>query len=309
LPFGQIGVTVFCPRDLPTVPHRLRLRGAHGLDDRQRRQSLDRLTKISRLSHCGLSSTAIQSATEGVLSVLRAAASYPRVLEPITANYLARNLQDVLEAHFADVRHSLLGAIRHELAGRRLLLSHRYAPAYPSVRLLGGGTGTEPCPLCRSRTCTWRYQDDLTGLGTRHVVICDRCGIIADHPVPRELHIQLSPLPAITASSQTGGVTLGNCSARKIMVSFTVQFDWWKHLGIEVSPAVQDVTLEPAQVWEGHVEILCERRLHDDIYILQVFALTDDCELYCASLKTISLQKWWRDANQTGSPSHHITHL
>jgi len=178
-----------------------------------------------------------------VLSVIRSQDKYPWLVENLRPRENGA-LKDALDHQFVEVRHALLRDLLRRSADR-LWLSHHYSRHYPEGRHLSPQEFNRVCDFCGNETHCWRYEDSCIGLPSRDMVMCSRCGIVADEPAEKEIEIRLEPVRKLEGTSHRHRLVIHNRSNRHVQLSFFLQFHHWKQLGIEQNTAISDASIEP----------------------------------------------------------------
>jgi biotin carboxylase len=313
----QLGVMVFSTRSLPDSVQTYRLHPAHKLNDAHKRRALDQVRKISELSVFGIDKSTLQTAKDIILEPVRAMLSYPRPLELALGEAAARHFQILLNDALWRARHLLIERIMTDLGMRRLWFSQQYGQAYPLQYRLPTTEEACACPTCNSKTYAWRYEDNCTDLPSRNMLICARCGIIADGPAQAEIEIQLPPFNELVGDRHEQKLVLRNLSDRKIDLTIFAQFNQWRKLGSTVAPLMQDIVLEPGETVETEARFTFEGPLPNDILEIQSCVLTDRLDLYCVTQRGISSQggiyldmaKQHRNGNPHEQAEHHAHHV
>lgn len=243
-----------------------------------------RLGRMALLRLIGLESDASRAAEAGILGFLRAAAAFPRPVELAMGQSMVRHVDALTEADFAILRRAGLDAALRRLERKRLWISQGYAQAYPlTSRADAGGSGA--CPHCGEGVARWRYEDSLTGLPSRDLTICDRCGIIADSPADTGVEIALETVERLATETQEQCFTLRNASPRPVTVGYRLQFNEWKTLGVEAEDNRGEVTLAPGEETARGARFRFPHGFPDDIVSMQLFAMDDDLHLHFRSQK------------------------
>jgi hypothetical protein len=293
----QLGVLMFSGQKLFDGTLSFRLHHAHRLSDAQKHSALNQMSRIASLSIFGLDETIVQ-ARDSVLKPLRAMVSYPRPLELALGEAAARNFDFLLDDALLQTRRLVIEKILTMLEKSSLWLSHQYGSVYPLQYRLPSESPPARCHTCDSSVYNWRYEDNCTGLSPRTMVLCVRCGIIADTPVPAELEICLPAFNELSGASHEQQIIVRNRSDRQIELSLFAQFNQWKRIGSTVDPLIQELNLEPGETANIEARFIFDGPLPSGIREMQCCALTDRFDLYCATQRGISSQGGaYRDNN------------
>ncbi|HEY2295468.1 MAG TPA: hypothetical protein VGM86_32595, partial [Thermoanaerobaculia bacterium] len=283
---GEVRLIVFAPQRFGAEPLRLRILPAVPVDEETLRMALAQLRRLAALAEIGIGAEAVRAPAEEVLTILRAAAGYPRPVDLVLGDGVLRNLGLVLDVKLREVRRRALAAVLGVMETTRLWPSQSYAHVYSRMQPVGTGAAG-PCPFCSGSTFCWSYEDPLTDFPSRHLRICSRCGIIGDQPAAAELELRVAPRRELTRTHATQTFTLRNLGSRPLSLTCFLQFNQWRQLGIAVEPDLIDLDLAAGEEVERTVEIHCDNTFPDDILQMQVYALTDTFGLYFASQKVI----------------------
>lgn len=286
----HLGVLVFSEQSLSDATLLFSLHPAHGISDEQKQRALEEVRRVSRLSIFGIDEKILQRAKDYILEPLRAMVAYPRPLELALADAAARHFDILLNDTLLQSRRLLMETLLAELATSSLWLSHQYGQLYPLQYRLPEDNPPSSCYTCRSNISNWRHEDNITDLSPRTVVVCARCGIIADCPFPPELEIRLPPFKELVGARHKQQISVSNRSNRKIALSFFVQFNQWRKVGSTVDPIIQDLVIEPGETAERMAQFVFDGPLPSGIREIQCCALTDRFDLYCVTQRGISSQ-------------------
>ena len=282
-----LGILLFANRALPAGPLCFRLKATRGLDEQERLSALGQVKRLTALTILDFAAAAVREAESQILSILRAAAAYPRAVELVQGHAILRGVAPILESEFRSARQGILRRFLEEMGEKRIWISQLYAMSYPLVRQVAPAEpGT--CRYCGNGLTVWSYEDGCTALPARRVIICDRCGIIEDCPAVAELELKLATCQSLTATAHRQGFSIVNRSARAVEVSLLHQFNQWRRLGIEAETEIDDFMLEAGEEIEGSVTFRFPPDLPDDTQHMHFFALTDRFGLHFAGQKVKS---------------------
>lgn len=286
----RLGVLMFSPQKLSdTTPLSFHLQHACRLTEEQKHRALEHVRRISSLSIFGLDEI-IPRAKDTVLALLRAMVSYPRPLELALGEAAARNFDFLLDDALLKTRRLILEKILTMLEKGSLWLSHQYRGMYPIQYKLQSESLPAKCDTCRSSVYHWRYEDNCTDLTPRTMMLCARCGIIADVPFPAELEICLPAFSEFTGTSHDQQIIVSNRSDRNIELSLFVQFNQWAKIGSTVNPVIQELDLEPGKTVNTAARFSFDGPLPSGIREIHCWVLTDRFDLYCITQRGVSSQ-------------------
>lgn len=286
----QLGVLVFSDQSLSAETLLFRLHPAHGISDAQKDRALEEVRRVARLSIFGIDEAILQKAKDNVLQPLRAMVAYPRPLELALGDAAARHFDVLLNDALWKARRLVIETLLAELAKSSLWLSHQYGQQYPLQYQLQPESPPTLCYTCGGNISNWRHEDNCTDLPSRTMVVCARCGIIADCPAPAELEIRLPAFKQLVGARHQQQIIINNRSNRKIELSFFVQFNQWQKVGSSVDPPIQDLVVEPGETVKRMAQFIFDGPLPSGIREIQCCALTDRFDLYCVTQRGISSQ-------------------
>lgn len=279
---------LFSDRELPRTRVQLAVIGSAGVPSWLHVHTLDRIRELYRMQAFGIAIEIIQDIEAGILSQLRFGIGYPRLVEYLVGELMIRNLGSILEEQLTQARHTILDQLI-ELTADRLWLSQRYGRHYSSVRR--APSGTAPCPYCVSETTPWHYADEVTGRTSRTLMICARCGIIADHPTESPLHVSMGKLHELPLAGVTVTVSVSNRSETPLHVAVIAHFHEWRNLGISRDGEHVDLQLMAGQTAHHEFVFHFEKPFGDYMQDIHVFTLTGNFELSCHTQKLTSTHR------------------
>jgi len=282
---GSWSLVLFSGRELPRTRAQLALTGAAGISPQLHARALEAIRALYQLQAVGIPIGQIQHAEENIISQLRFGAGYPRLVEFAIGETVIRNMAAILDAQFTEARHEVLRQLV-ELTADRLWISQSYGRHYSSVRR--EPSGSVPCPYCACETTQWRFDDDCTGRPARTLVICARCGIIADHPTERELAVRIEKVGELPLDGVTVGVSVTNRAERTLKASVAAQFHEWRGLGVSADAGLFTFELAPGETLTRDFVFNFSKPFGDYMQDIHVFTLTEDFALSCFTQKMTS---------------------
>jgi hypothetical protein len=276
---------LFSSRELPHTRAQFFLSAPTGLHDRQHALAFERIRSLRRLAAFGVPDTVIQGAEDDILTQVRFAAGYPRAIDLAIGDLVIRNLDAILSEQFAALRHAVLEQLI-ELTATRLWISQNYGRFYSSVRRQKGIAGA--CIYCSCETTEWVYEDKVEGRAARTLVICARCGIVADHPQNRQIDVRMEIVKDLPLDALRVRISFRNVTDHPIEASIAVPFHEWRPLGVTGGLEPQRLSLAAGEVTERAAVFTFTKPLPDYMQDIHVFTLTEDFELSCFTQKMIS---------------------
>jgi hypothetical protein len=276
---------LFSSRELGGTPVQFALTPAVGLCSEQHFRALEAIRGLYRLQAFGLPITLIQDAEERIVAQLRFAVGYPRLTEFAIGELVIRNLAEVLDEHLTEARHAVLQHLI-ELTADRLWISQVYGRHYSSIRREPAGRA--PCPYCNCETTHWLYEDECTGRPPRRLVICARCGIIADHPAAKQIDVRMQKIDDLPLEGVRVGVAITNCSEHSMRPVIAAHFHEWRDLGVSSHLPPRDVQITGGETIELEMVFAFSKPFADLIQDIHVFTLTEEFELSCFTQKIVS---------------------
>lgn len=219
--------------------------------------------------------------------LLQMAAAFPRPIETVRGQTRMLHLEAMIEAQFVRLQRALANALLEALAEQRLWISQEYGKLFACVARAGPDhDGT--CPHCALHVTAWRYDDPLTGLPSRHMQICDRCGIIADAPLDNPITLTVATIGSLYTRQVPVKTRITNAGLEPIGVSLVVQMNRWQLDGIAAEDSRFDVELPPGESADHCTTLHLPSPFQDDVLAIQAFAVTDQLDLVFASQKVLA---------------------
>ncbi len=298
-------LVLFSNSDLP-VRFSVHVAAARTVTAEERDSVVEWLPKIRRQRVFGTDPSFLATLEDSLLQTLRHYDTYPALIE----NVYTAGTNDVptsLHRRLRKLRETLLLELSARSA-ERLWLSHHYAGHYSRMQHLAEEDTPRRCHTCGNNVHIVRYEEDSSALPSRDLLMCSRCGIVADQPAQPEIGLRLSPSSPV-GSSHRQKITVTNLTQRRIDVSLTLQFHLWERLGIESENEVFEFTLEPGGSAEEDVTFRFRRPLPDYIHDLMAYAVTDRLDLYNAAMRIVTQQNGFFPAHiQSGNQHDHHQH-
>jgi hypothetical protein len=219
--------------------------------------------------------------------LLQIAGAFPRLIESVRGQAWMLHLDAVIEAQFARLQRGLADALLGALAEQRLWISQEYGKLFACVARAGPNHDAA-CPHCAHHVTTWRYDDPLTGLTSRHMQICDRCGIIADAPRDNPITLTVATIGTLHTRHELVKIRIANGGMEPIGVSLVVQMNRWQLDGIAAEDCRFDGKLAPGESIDHCTTLRLPSPFQDDVLAIQAFAVTDQLDLIFASQKVLA---------------------
>lgn len=296
----RVEVTLFAETPLPEGPLEFALVDAAAADpallaEAQRRldgcRLFDSILGAGEVGRCG--ETALRD-------LLRAAAAFPRPVESSAAQIRMLHLDAVVRAGFAELRAKLGDALLEALAERRLWISQDYGELFARVRRAGAEHDQE-CPHCANHVTAWLYEDPLTALSSRHVHICDRCGIISDVSAEGPLAVAFETIGHFVGLKQPLAITLSNRGESPLDLSLAVQLNEWRRAGLSGTACRAELVLAPGETRTHGAVLHLPASFTDDIVSVQLFIVDTSLDLSFASQKVVAANLAGRSTVTNGS--------
>ena len=284
---GRLGVLLFSPRALPRAPHRFSLKPADALPEADVARLAERGRRLLALGALGIGVAIVDEARTCLLTAQRIAGAYPRAIEFTLAERAARHALPLLGPDLARIRRAVLDDLRRGIATERSWLSHQYRRACAPVGRADPDPGYERCPTCGQDTTHWRCEDPAAELEPRRLVICHRCGIIADRPFEAVLDVRFSPSPLTGGQQYSERFCVTNCSAEPLEASVAAQFNEWEMSGIAAHPTLHELALDAGASETVTVEFSFATPPKPDAVSLHCYAMSERCELSAFTRKVV----------------------
>jgi hypothetical protein len=250
--------------------------------------------KARQLDGCRLFDAILDSTEPTALTaqslreLLRAAIAFPRPIENVLGQSRVLHLLPLIRSRMTAMQMALADALFEALAEQRLWISQKYAALFACVTRAGAHLDGD-CPHCSNHVTAWLYEDPLTSLASRHVLICDRCGIISDAPVARVIEIDFETVGTFERNHQDLTVCVRNLSDAPIRLSLVVQINAWRSAKVGGSDCRVDLELEPGGTLIHRATLHLPESFPDDVLSLQLFCVTEALELFFVSQKVVSI--------------------
>lgn len=284
----EIDVTLFDPVALPAGVVEFAVVAA------QRAEPAMLAEASARMQGCRLFA-AILGAADGsadaqarLWELLHLAVAFPRLIESTNGQARMLQLGALVAAQCTQVQHALADALLAALGTQRLWISQEYVTLFASVTRAGTDHDGD-CPHCANYVTTWRYADPLTSLPSRHMRICDRCGIIADAPMENPLVLAVDTIGSLRTCDAAVITRVTNRGAAPLGVSLAVQMNRWQSDGIVGTDCRIDLELAAGQTVAHSTTLHLPSPFQDDVLAIQAFAVTDQFELIFASQKVTTM--------------------
>ncbi len=279
------GLLLFSSKELPYGRAQLAFTESAGVAPHLQTRTLFAIRSLYLLQAFGLSIDLVQEAEQTLLDHLRFALGYPRMIELATAELIIRSLPGIVDNKLHEIRCAVLGQFV-ELTAGRLWISQLYGRHYTSVRRQPATSAL--CPCCGCEITSWRYNDDCTQRPSRLLVICARCGIIADHPTENCLAVRMDTVGVLPLKGVCVSIAVTNLADCRLQASLAAQFHEWRDLGISARESAFSFELAPGETLERQLTFDFSRPFGDYMQDLHVFTLTKDFALSCFTQKMIS---------------------
>ena len=288
-PAGDLGLLVFgsgyIPQPLQLRVKVLRRPSAGSLD-----RSAYRIGRLMELILLGLDPARIGDQARQLASAVATLMGCPRVVESVGMAWWLSRPEEFLGHVFREARHAALRELLMAMGGESLWISHRYSSVYANVRRLDDtDSPCAPCATCGNPTFVWSYED--WRLSARGPLVCIRCGILSDTPLPTELLVRFPPSAPIVDLEFRSTVAIENVSVRPVELSVAAQFNCWIALEISCEPIIDSFVLEPGESRDWVVSWSFAHPVPDDVLGIQLFALTADFDLYCFTQRLVATQR------------------
>lgn len=218
--------------------------------------------------------------------LLHSAAAFPRLIEAAHGQALMLQLDALIATRLAQVQRALADSLLAALATQRLWISQDYVKLFACVTRAAADSDSS-CPHCTQHVTTWRYDDPLTNLPSRHMGICDRCGIIADAPVVNAIQLAVETIGSLRRRDVPVTARITNTGTVPAGASLVVQMNRWQIDGIGATDCRAEFMLGPGETREHCATLHLPSPFQDDVLAIQAFAVTDQLDLVFASQKVM----------------------
>jgi hypothetical protein len=202
----------------------------------------------------------------------------------------ARPAPPLLGDDLTEVRRAVLAELRRVIARERSWLSHQYRCECAVVGCIEPKANAAHCPACGEGTTHWRYEDAAGEVEPRRLVICHRCGIIADTPAPPVLEVRFSPPDEVRGPVYRERFIIRNLRSEAMAVSVAAQFNEWELAGIVAHPPLHELILDAGASEQVVVDFTWPEALPPDIVSLHCYAMSERCELSAFTRKVVRAQ-------------------
>jgi hypothetical protein len=249
---------------------------------------------VRRLNSCRLFDAILGSRefattdAHSLRELLQSATAFPRPIESILGQSRVLHLATLIRSRIMMMQASLADALFEVLAEERLWICQKYCDLFARV-VRAGPSSDGNCPHCSSGLTAWLYEDTLTSLASRHVLICDRCGIISDAPIGCLIDIFFETIGTLRGNRQDIVVRIRNRGEEAIRLSLAVQINAWRRAGVTGSNCRGDFQLDASEIHTHHATLYFPDGFPDDVLSVQVFCVTELLDLSFASQKVVSI--------------------
>jgi hypothetical protein len=240
-----------------------------------------------RLFETILDQNEVAGAKAPLWDLLRAAAAFPRPIESLLGQNRMLHLGPLVDTQIARLRAALCDGLLEVLAGRRLWISQEYGDLFQRVSRAGPAEDGE-CPHCSNQVTAWLYEDVLSGLTSRIVRICSRCGIIWDGPAGSHLEIGFDTIGRFKGRDEALTVRLSNRGRRPIRISMAVQLNAWRLSNVKCTDCRADLEIAPGETIVHRAILHLPQSFPDDILSVQLFLVGESLDLSFVSQKVMS---------------------
>jgi hypothetical protein len=274
---------------------------------------LDRYRKalraISHLASQGFSAEVVHKVEKQLLDSIRLVISHPPEIGALAAGAATEHIKLQLDDMLLTARQQLLSDIINKMATGPVWISHLYASEYPQVSKVLPQESPVSCQFCRGSITSWLYEDPATDLPSRHLLICSRCGIVADYPAAKRVDVvfDVARLPGGKGGehglTHTQGLTVTNHGDSALALTLFLQCNAWEKQGIISDPLFHEVELQPGESQRLTVEFEMEpTEAGDDLLAMQAFVLTEHFDMY-SFIRKFPIRRRYPVAAQ---PSQHV---
>lgn len=281
---GTMDVTLFRQDAFEAGPFEFALVPAYQPDDDELSCGRAALNQARLLTHIFGGGDAVASAEAEIRTLLNSACTFPRPIELAAGQQIMLNLNRVMAYRIAGLRRSHCDRILETLATRRIWISQEYAELFPDLRRAGPEHDCD-CPHCGNQVVAWAYVDRLGHLPSRHVLICNRCGIISDVPVETPLHVSFPTIGSFRTRDEPVEVRVTNTANTPAAVSLALQLNEWRSQGLDGSSCRIELEIEPKQTRSHTARLHFPERFHDDVLSVQLFLVDQSLDILFFSQK------------------------
>ena len=249
---------------------------------------------VRRLDGCRLIDAVLDGAepvamaTQSLRRLLRAAAAFPRPIEDALGQNRVLHLSTLIRSRMTAIQAAVADSLLEAMANQRLWISQKYGDLFDCV-LRAGAPWDGDCPHCSNHVTTWLYEDSLTRIASRHLLICDRCGIISDSPAGSPIEIDFETIGTLQRSRQDLTIRVRNRGDSAIRLSLAVQVNAWRSANVGGSDSRVDLELVAAGTHTHRATLDLPDGFPDDVLSVQLFCVTEALDLSFFSQKVISM--------------------
>jgi hypothetical protein len=247
----------------------------------------DALNRARLLTHVFGSGDALATAEAAIWRLLKTAVAFPRPIELACNQKIMINLNEATENLITDLRRCACDRILEILAERRIWISQEYAELYADVRRAGPEFDSD-CPHCGNAFVAWAYVDRITHLPRRHVLICNRCGIIADTPADTPLRVSFPTIGNFRIRDEVVEISVTNIADTPVEVSLALQLNEWRTQGLNGFGCRTEFDINPKETCSHTVRLQFPEGFHDDILSVQLFLVDGSLDVLFFSQKVQS---------------------
>jgi len=240
------------------------------------------------LTHVFRSGEAVSAAESAVRDILNMAAAFPRPIELAVGQQVMLHFEMLMTDRVADLRRTACDNILEALGTRRIWISQEYADLFADVRR-AGPEYDQGCSHCGNEAIAWLYEDRITILPQRHVLICNRCGIVSDAPVGSTLSVFFPTIGTLRSMTEPVDIQVTNTADTKTQVSLAVQLNAWKTQCSDGTGCRIDLDLAPGETRIHTAELHFPKGFQDDILSVQLFIINEPLETSFYSQKVQSI--------------------
>lgn len=283
---ASMDVTLFAEAALPDAELEFALVSARP-PDRDAIANARRRLDGCRLFEAVLDPREVAGLQTPLWELLRAALAFPRPIESLLGQNRMLHLDHLIEGRFELLQAGLRDALLEALAERRLWISQDYRDLFQRVWRAGPDDDGQ-CPHCANHVTAWRYEDELTGLAARIVLICSRCGIVSDAPLASPMEIGFDTIGSFRSRNEPITVRLSNRADASIRVSLAVQLNAWRDARVACTGCRAELEIAPGATVDHRAILHLPDSFPDDILSVQLFLVDESLGLSFASQKVMA---------------------
>lgn len=294
-------VTLFSDERLPEGPVEFAIVKARRPAMAKISEAVERLHKLRLFRSIFGESEAANSHEKAIRDLLGMAVTFPRPIEIAMGQNMLLNFDRLVRSEFTQLQGALCDAILAALARRRIWISQEYGGLFARVQRAGPGHDGE-CPHCANHVTAWAYEDWLNGFASRHVLICSRCGIIADGPSESPVAVEFETIGCFQRSEERMTIRIRNLGDLPLGVSLAVQLNDWKAAGVQGTDCRVDFAIGPGETRTHCATLHFPEAFQDDILSVQLFLVSDMLDLFFVSQKVRSVVRGIRTTPYSPAP-------